>query len=306
MKEMICFMRAFRRATLPIVIFSTILLANVGMEASARGIPAIEESWEPHSIIVSDLNPTSGFEWDSDLKRILADDAMVSQPSLMVDTDSTLWLCWESNYMVYVASRGEHDSHWLIQCLIANESQLLGEPHMCQGPEDNYWLVYSAVEISDISLNRSSRGTGIDGDDEHSVPEKAIYLISSTDGIQWSDPVAIAARPNVENANPWIAWDSEHLWVLWDSNLDSERRNIWMSWSPDGSNWCTPSAILADDNYDRDPTLTFVDSIAYIAWTSDEFDIYGHAGDQAEDLVVYSKSTDWLTWSQPIPIHQRY
>jgi hypothetical protein len=104
---------------------------------------------------------------------------------------------------------------WSEPIMIANISTTDGGASLIQNSSGWYWLVFKSPLLPAY---------------------EEIWIINSSDGINWSEPVNITKNASRDNDPFLIRASDGKYWVAWSSNRDGDYE-IYVTNSSDGINW---------------------------------------------------------------------
>lgn len=142
-----------------------------------------------------------------------------------------------------------------------------------------------------------------------------ILVVRSTDnGATWTLPVPLNSNAAIDGEHDYVpkfATNRSGRWVaVWSAYYDVNStydRDIFVSRSTDGESW-TPQAPLnanatMDSGEDFNPQIATDDAGNWIAvWESS--DSLGNTTGTDYDILVSRSTSDGLTWTAPVPLHQ--
>jgi hypothetical protein len=121
--------------------------------------------------------------------------------------------------------------HWLLapetpNPLVQPKAGYLSDPDLVYVPETReLWLYYRQATTSNI-----------------------IWLLRSTDGVHWSDPVEVARRPSHEIISPAVVQRGPGDWLMWSVNggqagCGGSSTSVELRRSADGEHWTDPAPV---------------------------------------------------------------
>jgi len=291
--------------------------------------------------------------WSAPL-QITAQEMGGINPSLLQDDNGTLWLAWRSNVEgpdgdIWI-SNSTNGINWSTPVMITENSSDDTHPSLLQDLNGTYWLVFensTAFAETEIWIQNSSDGITwnapipiltthafrdywpslmqdsngsfwIAFESKDRGTNNDIYLINSTNGVDWSTPF------NLTNASYWdyrpeIMQDlNGAYWAAWTCGYDNSSDNLCIANSTDGSSWSVPREIFIGGEYrpsmhhyqgnywlfwgraSPDENLYFSNSTDGIDWAERIKITTGTSGDRNPSAVIDSNGTIWIAWqSQP-------